>query len=366
MVTNRWGLMVALIAQSLTVAAQAPEPSYKLGMFRLENRTFIGLVLEDRVVADVAAAHAAIEKNSSAATVAIPATLTELIARADQPAVRERLAAIARAVAGATGARPPYVHDLSRLDVLPPVRPTVMLNAAVNYTEHEQEMAGRGGAAPAPAKVPDPIPGIWARRPGDTRQNPYLFLKPVSAIIGDGDHIVIPPGRPQIDWECELAVVIGRRASRVGVERANEYIFGYTLQNDVSDRGGRGDGRFGSDWLIGKGHDTFAPLGPFVVPKQFVKDPQKLAIKFTLSGQVMQDSNTARMTHTVYELVSYASHILTLQPGDVIATGSPAGVGTAREKPIYMKPGDVSVCSIESIGTLTNPVVGAGTGTDGR
>ncbi len=298
---------------------------------------------------------------------AIPATLTELIARADEPALGARLSAIARTVATAGAARPPYVHDLRRLEVLPPVRPTVMLNAAVNYTEHEQEMAGRGATTPPPAKPPGPIPGIWARRPGDPRQNPYLFLKPVSALIGDGDAIVIPPDRPQIDWECELAVVIGRRASRVRVERAREYIFGYTLENDVSDRGGRGDGRFGSDWLIGKGHDTFAPLGPFVVPKRFVHDPQKLAIRFTLNGQVMQDSTTARMTHTVDELVSFASHILTLQPGDVLATGSPAGVGTARETPIYMKPGEVAACAIESIGTLTNPVVAARTGTaDGR
>ena len=138
-------------------------------------------------------------------------------------------------------------------------------------------------------------------------------------------------------------MVIGRTADHVTVEQAKDYVFGYTLMNDVSDRGGRADARHGSDWLLGKSHPTFAPLGPFVVPQEFVPDPQKMPIKFTLSGKVMQDSNTERMTHTVHELVSYASNIITLQPGDIVATGSPAGVGTARETPIYMKAGDISV-----------------------
>jgi 2-keto-4-pentenoate hydratase/2-oxohepta-3-ene-1,7-dioic acid hydratase in catechol pathway len=126
--------------------------------------------------------------------------------------------------------------------------------------------------------------------------------------------------------------------------------------NDVSDRGGRADGRHGSDWQLGKSHDTFAPLGPYVVPRQFVPNPQKLAVKFTLNDTVMQDSNTDRMTHTVFELVEYASHMMTLYPGDLISTGSPAGVGTARATPVYFKPGDRSTCTIESIGTLRNPV----------
>jgi 2-keto-4-pentenoate hydratase/2-oxohepta-3-ene-1,7-dioic acid hydratase in catechol pathway len=153
----------------------------------------------------------------------------------------------------------------------------------------------------------------------------------------------------------------------VPLERAADYIFGYTLQNDVSDRAGRGDNRHGSDWLIGKSHDTFAPFGPYIVPKEFIKDPQKLPIRFTLSGTLMQDSNTERMTHNVYELVHFASNILTLRPGDAISTGSSAGVGSARTPPIFMKHGDVAVCQVERVGTLTNPVVGpASTSTAGR
>ena len=283
---------------------------------------------------------------------------TTTIKRLEREArLRQRLAALASAAAGASGARPAWVLDLKSVKTQPPVVPDTILNAAVNYTEHANEMAGRGGnSGSAPAPPAESMPGIWTRRPGDARHNPYLFLKPRSAVIADGEAIRLPPGRERIDWECELNAVIGRAASHVPLERAADHIVGYTLQNDVSDRGGRGDSRHGSDWLIGKGHDTFAPVGPFIVPKEFVPDPQKLAIKFTLSGKVMQDSSTDRMTHNVFEILEYASHIVTLQAGDLLSTGSPAGVGTARATPIYMKAGDTSVCSIERIGTLTNPV----------
>lgn len=329
---------------------------FKLGTFAQGSETFLGLVLDDTLVVPLEPANAAIEREGGA-PVPMPRDMKELMGRYEQGGLRERLHAIARAVRTAP-VRPPYVRERTAVKVLPPVMPETILNAAVNYTEHAAEMAGRGTTAAAPARPPESIPGIWVRAPGDTRHNPYLFLKPRAAVIADGEAIRLPPGRDQIDWECELNAVIGRTASRVPVARAADYIFGYTLQNDVSDRGGRGDNRHGSDWLIGKGHDTFAPIGPFIVPKEFVPNPQKLAITFRLSGKLMQDSNTERMTHTVFELVSFATHILTLRPGDLVSTGSPAGVGTARATPIYMQPGDVSVCAIEGIGTLTNPVVG--------
>jgi 2,4-diketo-3-deoxy-L-fuconate hydrolase len=333
---------MARFAAALTIAALGagllsaqPATGFKLGRFSAGGRTFLGVVVDDKAVVEIPAI----------------TDMKALLAAYDKHrTVLFELAAQARKGRGAL--------DLKNVDTLTPIpNPNTMLNAAVNYTEHAAEMSR--GAAAAPAKVPAPIPGIWERKPGDTRQNPYLFPKLPAALTSDGDPIKLPPGRTQIDWECELAVVIGRTADHVSPEQAATNIFGYTLQNDVSDRAGRGDGRHGSDWLIGKSHPTFAPLGPFIVPKEFVSDPQKLAITFTLSGKVMQDSSTDRMTHNVFEMVSYASHILTLEPGDIISTGSPAGVGTARETPIYMKDGDVSVCTIERIGTLTNPVVGA-------
>jgi 2,4-didehydro-3-deoxy-L-rhamnonate hydrolase len=333
----RFGTAFFVIALFGGMLAAQSETGFKLGRFMANGKTFLGVVVDDKTV------------------VAIPVVsdMKSLLENYDKHrTVLFDLAAQARG-----GGRNVKLFDLKTLDVLVPVpNPISMLNAAVNYTEHAQEMSV---AASPDAKVPPPIPGIWERRPGDTRQNPYLFPKLPAALIGDGDPIRLPAGRTQIDWECELAAVIGKIADHVTPEQAKDYVVGYTLQNDVSDRGGRADGRHGSDWLIGKSHPTFAPLGPFIVPKEFVPDPQKLAIKFTLSGKVMQDSNTDRMTHTVNEMVSFASHIVALQPGDIISTGSPAGVGTARSTPIYMKDGDVSVCTIERIGTLTNPVVAA-------
>jgi 2-keto-4-pentenoate hydratase/2-oxohepta-3-ene-1,7-dioic acid hydratase in catechol pathway len=203
------------------------------------------------------------------------------------------------------------------------------------------------------------VPGLWERRPDDKRWNPYLFLKAPAAIIGMGEPIRIPPGRDQIDWECEMAVVIGKPADHVPVAQAGEHIFGYTVHVDVSDRSGQRSDRFGTDWLVGKSHATFAPLGPYIVPREFVADPQKLKITYTLNGNVMQDADTSLMVHSIIELVSYGSSILPLQPGDVINTGSPAGVGYARKPPIFLKAGDRSSCTYASVGTLANPVAGA-------
>jgi 2-keto-4-pentenoate hydratase/2-oxohepta-3-ene-1,7-dioic acid hydratase in catechol pathway len=334
-----------LVSIGAALDAQAPT-AYKLGMFRQGQRDFVGLVLNDTTVVDL-----------SRANVGAPATLKALVAgwNAD---IAGKIGTLAAAAAKQA---PAGAFKVSELKTLPPISdPAVLFNAAVNYSEHGIEMTGQATVAASADKV-DPkvalgIPGYWNRKPGDPRQNPYYFLKATSSITGNGDPIILPPGRTQIDWECELNIVIGKTAKRVKAEQAAEYIFGYTLDNDVSDRGGRADGRHGSDWVLGKSHDTFFPMGPFIVPRQFVANPQKLAIKFSLSGKVMQDSNTDRMTHSVYELVEYASHLMTLKPGDMISSGSPAGVGTARGTPIYFKDGDTSTCTIESIGTLENPV----------
>ncbi|MFQ5791236.1 MAG: fumarylacetoacetate hydrolase family protein [Acidobacteriota bacterium] len=360
------GLVVAMactaaIPVAAPRASAASEP-FKLGTFEHRGRTLIGLVLRGSMVIDLTAANASLERrNRTWVTLPMPENMKELIGRYDL-GLRERLHAITEKVAATVSAahRPAYVYDLEALEVLPPVRPTVILAAALNYPTHATEMTtgepARMSDASALDDNPRSMPHFWERKPGDMRQNPYLFLKPSSVVIGDGDAIRIKPGRDMIDWECELAVVIGRPATDVPVEAAEEHIFGYTLMNDVGDRGGRGDNRYGSDWLVWKSSDTFAPLGPFIVPKEFIEDPHRLPIRFTLSGQVMQDANTNQMTHSIYELLHFASNNLTLLPGDMISTGTPAGVGMARVPPVYMKPGDVAACSVEGVGTLTNPV----------
>jgi 2-keto-4-pentenoate hydratase/2-oxohepta-3-ene-1,7-dioic acid hydratase in catechol pathway len=351
---------IALLGAGTHVFGQGTTP-FKVGTFDQNGRSFVGVVLKDAFVIDLAQASAALQ--SPASKVAMPSDMKDLIARWDT-GVRARIGEIlANRKQLEAGGRPAFVYDLKSLKTLPPIMyPTTMLNVAVNYRAHAAEMAVGapqvGGPAPGDA-LPGTTsaPGIWERKTDDKRWNPYMFMKSPSIVIPDGEAIRLPIGRTNIDWECELGVVIGRPADHVPVDRAREHIFGYTLENDVSDRGGRGDTRHGSDWVLGKNHDTFAPMGPFIVPKEFVPDPQNLQVKFTLNGQVMQDANTSLMIHSVDELVSYGSNILTLRPGDVIATGSPAGVGSARKPPIFLKAGDVSVCSYDGIGTLTNPIV---------
>ena len=366
---------VALIA-SAGLRAQAGAVTFKLGTFDQGGRTFLGLVLRDSQIADIARANAAYEQaNASAPKLTAPTDMKQLIARYDSE-WRARLMAIARTIP-ATGA-PAYVVAVSAVKILPPVRPTVQLNAGGNYVEHEQGIAtnqARGGGAPAarggaagggaaaaggrgPAPAAVSVPGIWERKPGDTRDNPYLFLKAPNVILGANDPIVIPRGRVQIDFECEFATVIGKPAHYVPVDKAADYIFGYTAHHDVSDRGGRGDRKMGgSDWYVQKNHDTFGPLGPYIVPKEFIPNPMSVRHTMYLNGMVMQDSNTRNMSHNIYELLAFGSSILTLNPGDVISGGSPAGTNIERADPRWMRAGDTAKCDIEGIGALNNPVV---------
>jgi 2,4-diketo-3-deoxy-L-fuconate hydrolase len=356
---RRTALGLFTVCTATMLSAEVPATTaFKLGTFERQGTPFVGVVLHDTEVIDLAVADAAVTPASSVAT---PRDMKDLIARYDK-GVRDRILQLVARVNAAGASRPAWVVDLSSIKTLPPIMyPQTMLNMAVNYREHALEMGG-ADSSPAGPGVALPgtksAPGIWERQPGDMRWNPYLFTKLPSAVIAAGESIQLPVGRTQIDWECELGVVIGARASQVSVDRARDYIFGYTIENDVSDRGGRGDTRHGNDWLIAKSHDTFAPMGPFIVPKEFVADPQKLKVTFKLNGEVMQDANTSLMIHTVVEQVAYASHITTLRPGDVISTGSPAGVGSARTPPIFLKAGDLSECTYEGVGTLRNPVAG--------
>lgn len=379
--TSRF-VMSGVVAASLAVAVAACAPGggattggsgttlaavegaavpYKLGTFERDGKAFMGLVLRDAQVVDIAQASPAFEAgNSSAAKLAVPADLTGIIVGYES-GWKERLGAIARAIPAQNA--PAYAVSLDSVKALPPVRPSLILNAGGNYTEHTAGIAAqqaRAGAAPEAASRAVSAPGIWERKDGDTRDNPYLFLKSPTVVIGAADPIVMPQGRTNIDFECEFDTVIGKPAKHVAIDKAADYIFGYTIQIDVSDRGGRGDRKMGgSDWLIGKNHDTFGPLGPFIVPKEFVKDPMNVRHTFTLNGEVMQDSNTSRMDHNIYELIHYASNILTLNPGDIVSGGSPAGTNIERAEPRWMRAGDTAQCTIEGIGVQKHQVVAA-------
>ena len=187
----------------------------------------------------------------------------------------------------------------------------------------------------------------------DLPKAPLLFAKWANTLIGDGDAIVLPPESKQVDYEAELGVVIGAKAKRVSEGDALDHVAGYICVNDVSAR----DLQFADgQWTRGKSPDTFCPVGPRLVPREEIADPQALAIRCLVNGQVLQDSSTAQMIFSVAEIIAYTSQIITLEPGDLIATGTPAGVGVFRDPKVLLSDGDEVAVEIEGVGTLTNPV----------
>ena len=184
-------------------------------------------------------------------------------------------------------------------------------------------------------------------------EKPVIFSKFSSAVVAPGEPVVLPSTSRQVDYEAELAVVIGRRAKHVSANRAYDYVLGYTAFNDVSAR----DFQFADgQWQRGKSCDTFAPMGQTIVTTDEIRDPHKLSIKLVLNGETMQDSNTDQLIFGVPALIEFLSQSITLEPGDVIATGTPSGVGFARKPPVFLKPGDRMEVLIEGIGGLGNPV----------
>ena len=184
-------------------------------------------------------------------------------------------------------------------------------------------------------------------------ERPLLFAKWQNAVVGSGEAIVIPPGIAQVDYEAELAAVIGARVKRVSVENALEAVAGYTCLNDVSAR----DVQFVDEqWTRAKSFDTFCPVGPCIVPRAELPDPQSLRIACRVNGETVQDATTADMIFSVAELVAFVSEAITLEPGDLIATGTPPGVAFGRSEPRYLRDGDEVEVEIERIGVLVNPV----------
>ena len=220
---------------------------------------------------------------------------------------------------------------LEEASLHPPIaRPGKIVAIGLNYEDHAEETG---------APIPD---------------KPVVFGKYPNTIVGPGAPIRIPPITEQVDYEAELAVVIGERAKNVSETEALGYVFGYANSNDVSAR----DLQFseGGQWTRSKSIDTFLPLGPYVATRDEIPDPQDLYIRAILNGETVQDGTTSKMIFSVAELVSFLSRGMTLEPGDVIITGTPPGVGMARDPQLWMKPGDEITIEIEGLGTLTNPV----------
>ena len=215
--------------------------------------------------------------------------------------------------------------------MLPIERPSKIVCVGLNYRDHAEEQGA-------------PLP-----------QAPLLFAKWQNTLIGPGEPIVIPPIVTKCDYEAELGVVIGTRRPRTRRWRTRSRRSpGYICVNDVSAR----DLQFADgQWTRGKSPDTFCPVGPRLVPRDEIPDPQDLAIRAILNGETMQESSTANMVFGVAELIAYITQTITLEPGDLIATGTPAGVGAFRDPPVFMQPGDEITIEIDGLGSLTNPVV---------
>lgn len=187
-------------------------------------------------------------------------------------------------------------------------------------------------------------------------EEPVVFCKYPSAIIGPEQNIVVPSISKEVDYEAELVAVIGRRAKNVSENKGVDYVAGYTAGNDVSARDWQLQ-KPGGQWLMGKTFDTFAPIGPALVTSDEISDPESLAIKFRLNGETLQDSFTDELIFGIGKIVSYLSQVFTLEPGDLIFTGTPPGVGFARKPPVFLKSGDVCEVEIEGLGVLRNPCV---------
>jgi 2-keto-4-pentenoate hydratase/2-oxohepta-3-ene-1,7-dioic acid hydratase in catechol pathway len=226
------------------------------------------------------------------------------------------------------------VKPLSQVTLRAPIpRPGKIIAVGLNYRDHSIE----AGAKALPT-------------------TPILFAKFPTSICGPNDPIVIPRANPQVDYEAELAVVIGRKGKAIRAADALHYVFGYMPLNDVSAR----TWQFGDkQWVRGKSCDTFCPIGPHLSTRDEIPDPHALAICARVNGVTLQDSNTSKMIFRVPELIEFISESITLEPGDIIATGTPEGVGIFRTPPVLLKPGDVVEVEIEKLGILRNPVVAA-------
>lgn len=229
-------------------------------------------------------------------------------------------------------------HRVAEVTLHAPLRPGKIIGVGLNYTEHVAESAR---TLDTDKELP---------------QRPVLFSKPGTAVVGTEEPILHNGDlTDQLDWEVELAVVIGRTAKRVRPEEALHYVFGYSIVNDISAR----DQRRSGQWFYSKGQDSYAPFGPVIRTADDVADPHGLDLSLRVNGEVKQKSNTRCMLFRIPELIADITAGMTLEPGDVIATGSPAGVGASFIPQQFLRPGDVVEATVESIGTLRNPVVDA-------
>jgi len=315
-----------------------PDTPFKLATYAAGGPDRVAMLIDDWLV-DLHTANAYVTAAAGVAGVTLPDDMKSLIEQSGT--AKPRLFQIANYLGGRVEELG-FAFRPEDVTIRAPIKyPWNLLAAGQNYRAHAAEL---GGAADI-----DP-----------DEDDPFLFAKsPRSTIIDPGQAYVIPRGVNTIDWEGEFAIVMGREAKDLTLENAMDYVFGFTIVYDLSDRAAQipgPAGRYPDDWFPGKSLDKAAPMGPYIVPKEFLPNYGRVRLTTRVNGQVMQDSDTSYLIHDVERLLRYATGIMTLWPGDVIATGTPEGVGHGRSPRVYLRPGDVVEITVEGIGTLVTPI----------
>ncbi len=349
-------LMYGQSAQSATkTVSAAPDTPFKLATFQSSGEERVGLVLGERIL-DIGAANEYLINEADVPAMTIPHEMRALIE--EYGSIKGRLYQIANYFRETALDNQTFVYDVDEISIQAPIKyPWNVIAAAANYKAHAVGMSddetesdsggGRGGfnASRIDSIVPE-------------RDAPVMFAKsPRSCIIGPGEPYFIPPGRDKIDWEGEMAIIIGKPAYLVTNEDAHDYVFGYSIMYDLSDRGARTRevSMFpGPNWFDGKSMDRGAPFGPYIVPKEFLPNHANLRLITRVNGEVMQDQTTADLIWNEANLIRYTTSILTLYPGDVISTGTPSGTGAERGQ--FLSPGDIVTIELEGVGILETPI----------
>jgi 2-keto-4-pentenoate hydratase/2-oxohepta-3-ene-1,7-dioic acid hydratase in catechol pathway len=353
------GTALVLMTSVASVFAQDMESvePFKVGTFAINDVPTVGLVVrDDSLIVELEAANRAMELRPQYAKMAMPEDMLGLIEQYEY-GLKYRVYEVVNWMVAESLLEsrnlPDYVHPVADVDIMAPIQyPSKVMNAAVNFYTHACE-----GCTAAELE----------RRTRERQENrgvPYLFLKPTrGAIVGDGDDIIMPYGRDEIEYEVEMAIVFGKAGKYVSASRAYDHVFGYMVAMDVSDRGGRPPGGYGvrSDWFVGKGHDTFAPHGPWIVPKEFYGDPMDRLHQITVvDGVTVQEARAGDMIHNIPELIEYASSLITVFPGDVLQSGTSGGTGAGRVERAtgsgFLIDGEMIQATIDGIGTLTHVV----------
>jgi len=315
-----------------------PDAPFKLATYDSGAGDRVGLLIGDWLV-DLEHANEYLVAEADVAPVELPKDMKTLIEQSG--VTKPRLFQIANFLQSRVDELG-FAFRPAEVTLRAPIKyPWNLLAAGLNYRAHAGELGERTAIDPE-------------------RDNPFLFAKsPRSTIIDPGQAFVIPRNVDTLDWEGEFSVVIGRQAKDLTLANAMDYVFGFTITYDVSDRAKQmpgAAGRYPNDWFPGKSLDNGAPMGPYIVPKEFLPNHRKLRVTTRVNGEVMQDSDTSYLIHDVEHLLRYATSVMTLWPGDVIATGTPSGVGHGRTPRVYLQPGDVVEIEVEGIGTLVTPI----------